>query len=48
MCSDPWTALFEWERLSHIKDKEVKKSIRKAKNVLEALKIVIPLLEHRT
>ena len=41
-------ALFEWERLSHIKDKEVKKSIRKAKNVLEALKIVIPLLEHRT
>ena len=41
-------ALFEWERLSHIKDKEVKKSIRKAKNVLEALKIVVPLLEHRT
>ena len=41
-------ALFEWERLSHIKDKEVKKSIRKAKNVLEALKIVIPLLEHHT
>jgi len=41
-------ALFEWDRLSHIKDKEVKKSIRKSKDVLEALKIVIPLLEHRT
>lgn len=41
-------ALFEWERLSHITDKETRKNIRKAKNVLEALKIVIPLLEHRT
>lgn len=41
-------ALFEWDMMSDLKDKELKREIRKSKSVLEALSLAINYLVHQT
>lgn len=41
-------ALFEWEEIANVKDKELKRDIRKSKTAIEALYHVVNFLYHRT
>ena len=41
-------ALFEWDKIGDIQDKELKKNIRKSKNVTEALYHAVSHLYHHT